>query len=143
MALGKIFRNERKNESITREDNKARTKNFKQTVMNATSKFNGYFQTSGDLFFSASSNESLKNIGITIYIDNFTYNASDPSMLVNMRVGDSELNKTYASKLFEKSKFDVFGINIGFAPETDEYPKLFPRLVLFIKDVLNDVIKCY
>ncbi|CAG8466082.1 2295_t:CDS:2, partial [Gigaspora rosea] len=85
----------------TREDNKACTQYLNQPVLNATSKYNGYFQTSGDLLFSASSNEGLKTIGITIYIDDSTYNASDPSMFVNMRAVDSELYKTYGSKLFE------------------------------------------
>ncbi|CAG8554617.1 27544_t:CDS:2 [Gigaspora margarita] len=87
----------------TREDNKACTQYLKQPVLNATSKYNGYFQTGGGLLFSAnsnSSNEVLKNIGIMIYIDDSTYNASDPSMFVNMRAVDSELYKTYGSKLF-------------------------------------------
>ncbi|RIB24994.1 hypothetical protein C2G38_567995 [Gigaspora rosea] len=88
----------------TREDNKACTQYLRQPVLNATSNYNGYFQTSGDLLFSASSNNSnvgLKNIGITIYIDDSKYNASDPSMFVNMRAVDSELYNTYGSKLFE------------------------------------------
>ncbi|KAF0550198.1 hypothetical protein F8M41_024944 [Gigaspora margarita] len=88
----------------TREDNKACTQYLKQPVLNATSKYNGYFQTSGDLLFSVSSdssNEGLKNIGITIYIDDSAYNASDPSMFVNILAVDSELYKTYGPKLFE------------------------------------------
>ncbi|CAG8633899.1 15235_t:CDS:2 [Dentiscutata heterogama] len=85
----------------TRENNKACTQYVRQPVLNNTSNYNGYFQTSGDLFFSTSSNESLKNIGITIYIDDAKYNASDPSMSVNMLAIDSELYNTYGSKLLE------------------------------------------
>ncbi|CAG8464193.1 13760_t:CDS:2, partial [Racocetra fulgida] len=42
-----------------------------------------------DVFFSTSSNEGLKNMGIMIYIDDATYNASDPSMSINIQAIDS------------------------------------------------------
>ncbi|CAG8716366.1 196_t:CDS:2 [Racocetra persica] len=87
-----------------REDNKACAQYIGQPVLNTTSKYDGYFKTNGDLFFSTSSNEGLKNIGIMIYIDDVTYNASDPSMSIDIRAIDSDLERIpYITSMIESS----------------------------------------
>ncbi|CAG8638303.1 4036_t:CDS:10, partial [Cetraspora pellucida] len=85
----------------TREDNKACAQYIEQSALSSTLKYEGYFKTSGNLFFSTSSNEGLKNIGFIIYADNATYNTSDPSMSIDLLAIDSELYNIYGSKLFE------------------------------------------
>ncbi|CAG8805181.1 9085_t:CDS:2, partial [Cetraspora pellucida] len=130
-------------DNSTRQDNKACVQYIGQPVLSTTSKYDGYFKTDGDLFFSTSSNEGLKNMGITIYIDDVTYNASDPLMSIDIHTIDSELYNIYGLKLFESQNslfLDSLSYNIqitrniknlmsrswknyfGFAPEHERIP---------------------
>ncbi|CAG8636301.1 17360_t:CDS:2 [Dentiscutata erythropus] len=86
----------------TREDNKACNQYIRQPVFDTTSaNYISYFQADDDLLFSPNFNDSLKNIGITVYIDDATYNGKNLSTSINLIAIDTDLYNTYGSKLFE------------------------------------------
>ncbi|CAG8821327.1 354_t:CDS:2, partial [Dentiscutata erythropus] len=74
----------------TREDNATCTQYLRQPVLDTTSNnYTSYFQPDGNLLFSTSSNDSLKNMGIMVYIDDPTYNANNLSMSIDITTVDT------------------------------------------------------